>query len=243
MKIFPAIDIRGGRAVRLLQGDYDNMTVYAADPAAVARDFASRGARYLHVVDLDGAAEGRPVHLEAVAAICAVPGLFVELGGGIRDADAVARCLFLGVGRVILGSAALGDPDFLRAMLARYGSAIAVGVDARDGMVAIHGWKETTRRPALDFCRTLWEDGVETIIYTDISRDGMMRGVNLEVYRALRAHIKKEIVASGGVSTLADLAALRGLGVDAAIVGKALYEGAFDLTEAIAAAEQEAAPC
>lgn len=236
MKLFPAIDLIGGKAVRLYQGDYTKQQTFGDDPAAFARGFEKSGARYIHLVDLDGAKEGGPRNFETVKVILAQTGLFAELGGGIRDEETVERCFAAGIGRVILGTAALRDPAFTRAMVAKYGEAIAVGVDARDGKVAVEGWLQTSDVDSISFCREMRDIGVKHIIYTDISKDGAGEGTNLAAYDTLSAIDGLHITASGGVSTLEDIAALRGMGLYAAILGRALYTGALDLSQAIAAA-------
>ena len=185
MQIFPAIDLRGGQVVRLYQGDYDRETVYHSDPCAVAREFAAAGAKYLHVVDLDGARDGAPANFDAVAAIARQGGLYVEVGGGIRTEERIRQYLDLGVGRCILGTIAVRDFDFTARMARTYGDRIAVGVDARDGYVAVSGWKELSKERDVDFCRRLCAAGVGTVICTDISRDGAESGTNLALYREL----------------------------------------------------------
>jgi phosphoribosylformimino-5-aminoimidazole carboxamide ribotide isomerase len=228
MQIFPAIDLRHGQAVRLFQGDYDQMTVFSHSPADVAKSFADQGATNLHCVDLDGAKDGRPVNSEVIARLLQ-QGLYTQVGGGIRDHARVDYYLSLGVGRVILGTAALENFPFVEEMVKLYGERIAVGVDARDGMVATHGWLTTSDVPSFDFCRRLRDAGVKTVIYTDISRDGGMAGANLEVYRQLGELKGLDIVASGGVSFYSDVQALYDMGIYGAIVGKALYTGALEL--------------
>ena len=239
MHIFPAIDLRNRQVVRLTQGDYDKMEVYGSDPAAVARGFAAQGAEYLHVVDLDGAKDGALSNFEMVAEIIAATGMFVEIGGGIRDEARIRTYLEQGAGRVILGTAALRDFDFLKRMVDKYGAKIAVGVDAKDGFVATDGWLNVSAVRGVDFCRRLQQAGVAAVIYTDISRDGAMRGTNLEVYETLlREAPGLAVTASGGVSSLEDVRALAALGVDAAIVGKALYTGMLSLPDVLRAARQ-----
>lgn len=229
MQIFPAIDLRGGQVVRLYQGDYDQETVYAADPCAVARDFLAAGARYLHVVDLDGARDGTLANFETIAALVRQGGLYIEVGGGIRTEERIRRYLDLGVGRCILGTIAVKDFAFTERMAKKYGDRIAVGVDARDGFVAVSGWKELSAERGVDFCRRLHKTGVQTVIYTDISRDGAEQGTNLAVYRQLSQISGLDITASGGVSSLEELRELETIGVRAAILGKALYTGRLDL--------------
>lgn len=234
MELFPAIDLRNGQAVRLYQGDYNQTTVYSADPASVAEDFKAQGARNLHLVDLDGAKDGTLSNFDTISAILKTDGLFVEVGGGIRDEDRIRRYLDIGVGRVILGTAAVQQPEFLRSMIQKYGSQVVVGVDARDGRVATHGWLETTDMDSFAFCETLRDLGVSTVIYTDISRDGGLQGTNLEAYRRLSRISGLDIVASGGITDLTELTELDAMGIAGAILGKALYAGKLSLREAVA---------
>ena len=234
MQIFPAIDLRGGQVVRLYQGDYDRETVYAADPCAVARSFLAAGAKYLHVVDLDGARDGMLANFETIAAIVKQGGLYIEVGGGIRTEDRIRRYLDLGVGRCILGTIAVKDFDFTARMAQTYGDRIAVGVDARDGYVAVSGWKELSAERGVDFCRRLRDAGVKTVIYTDISRDGAEAGTNLDLYQQLAEIQGLDITASGGVSSIEELKELQRIGTRAAILGKALYTGRLDLKTVIA---------
>ena len=233
MQIFPAIDLRGGQVVRLYQGDYDRETVYAADPCAVARSFLAAGAKYLHVVDLDGARDGMLANFETIAAIVKQGGLYIEVGGGIRTEDRIRRYLDLGVGRCILGTIAVKDFAFTERMAEKYGDRIAVGVDARDGYVAVSGWKELSAEKGVDFCRRLRDAGVKTVIYTDISRDGAEAGTNLDLYRELAEIDGLDITASGGVSSIEELKELQRIGIKAAILGKALYTGRLDLKTVI----------
>ena len=237
MLIFPAIDLYDGKAVRLYKGDYNQMTVYNDDPLAVARDFKASGATHLHVVDLAGARDGGTPNLETVAALARESGLFTEVGGGIRSIEVVDRYLAAGVDRVILGTAAVKDPAFLKEALARYGEKIAVGVDIRDGLVAIKGWTEVSEWNAMDFCATMQELGVKTIICTDISKDGAMKGANHELYCTLSERFSLDIIASGGVSSLEDVKKLAEKGLYGAIVGKAYYTGAISLARAIEVAK------
>lgn len=229
MQIFPAIDLRGGQVVRLYQGDYDRETVYGRDPCAAARDFIAAGAEYLHVVDLDGARDGTAANFDSIAAIARQGGLYIEVGGGIRTEERIRQYLDLGVGRCILGTAAVKDFGFTVRMAQTYGEKIAVGVDARDGYVAVNGWRELSAERGVDFCRRLHDAGVRTVIYTDISRDGAEQGTNLALYRELSAIQGLNITASGGVSSLAELKELQAIGTRAAILGKALYTGRLDL--------------
>ena len=233
MLIFPAIDLYDGKAVRLYKGDYQNMTVYSDDPLSVARDFVSKGATCIHLVDLEGARDGTTPNLNIVRDIANKTPLFTEIGGGIRSMDTVRAYLEAGVDRVILGTAAVTDPDFLKEALAEYGERIAVGVDIKAGRVAIKGWLETAEDDALTFCQKMQSMGVKTIISTDISKDGAMMGANHELYRTLAERFDLQIVASGGVSSIEDVKKLRALELYGAIIGKAYYTGAIDLTQAI----------
>ena len=237
MQIFPAIDLRGGQVVRLYQGDYDRETVYGTDPCAYVRQFLEAGARCLHVVDLDGARDGTPVNFDSISAIAKLGGLYIEVGGGIRTEERIRQYLELGVNRCILGTAAVKDFAFTERMAQKYGDRIAVGVDARDGFVAVNGWKELSQERGVDFCRRLFDAGVQTVIYTDISRDGAEQGTNLEVYRELAEIRGLHITASGGISSLEELRELNRIGTSAAILGKALYTGRLDLRAVLKEAE------
>ena len=237
MLIFPAIDLYGGKAVRLYKGNYQNMTVYSDDPLSVARDFVAAGATCIHMVDLEGARDGTTPNLAIVRDIASKTPLFTEIGGGIRSMETVRAYLEAGVDRVILGTAAVTDPEFLRTALAEYGERIAVGVDIKDGKVAIKGWLETAEDDALTFCGKMQALGVRTIISTDISKDGAMMGANHELYRTLSERFDLQIVASGGVSSIEDVKRLRALDLYGAIIGKAYYTGAIDLKEAIEVAK------
>ena len=237
MKIYPAIDLFGGQAVRLYQGDYEQMTVYDPQPLNTVKKFEAAGASCLHLVDLEGARTGQTTNLPAIEEIASRTGLFIEVGGGIRTMDTVRRYLEAGASRVILGTAAATDPDFTAQAVARYGEKIAVGADLKDGKVAIKGWLETTGETGEAFLEKMQSLGVQTVICTDISRDGAMRGTNRALYRALTERFSMNIIASGGVSSLEDLAALKALGAAGAIIGKAYYTGAIDLARAIELAE------
>ena len=239
MNIFPAIDLYGGRAVRLYKGDFANLTVYSEHPEEVALDFAAQGARFLHLVDLEGARDGGTPNLETIRKIRAATDLFVEVGGGVRTMDVVRTYLDAGVDRVILGTAAVTDRAFLTEALKRYGDRIAVGVDLRDGRVAIRGWTEVSEHEAFAFCSDLQALGVSTLICTDISKDGAMQGTNHDLYRALSERLSLNIIASGGVSSLEDVKRLAALDLYGAIVGKAYYTGAIVLSEAIALAGEQ----
>ena len=232
MLILPAIDLYGGRAVRLLHGDYSKMTVYSDDPVAVARDFIAAGAEEIHVVDLEGARDGTTPNLPVVRAIASL-GVRVEIGGGIRTPEVARTYLDAGVARIILGTAAVTDEGFLRAALREFGEAVAVGVDIRAGKVAIRGWTEVSELDAMDFCTHLDALGVRTLISTDITKDGAMQGANHALYRTLASRLSMNIIASGGVSALEDIRSLRELSIYGAIVGRAYYTGAIELNTAI----------
>lgn len=237
MNIFPAIDLYEGCAVRLLQGDYQKMTVYSNDPLTIAQDFVQKGASFVHLVDLEGARDGTTPNLPIVRKIASATPLFTEIGGGIRRMETVETYLEAGVDRVILGTAAVTDPAFLSEALRQYGEKIAVGVDIKDGRVAIRGWTQTADLTFHDFCRQMESCGVKTLICTDISRDGAMKGTNRALYRELSEKYRMHIVASGGVSTMEDVRALAALSLYGAIIGKAYYTGAIDLQKAIEVAK------
>ena len=237
MIIYPAIDLYGGKAVRLFKGDYNQMTVYNDDPLAVARDFVTCGATRIHLVDLEGARDGNTPNLDVVCRIKKETGLFCEVGGGIRSMEIVDRYMDAGIDRVILGTAAVTDPTFLQAAVARYGEKIAVGVDIKDGQVAIKGWTETADKDAFAFCGQLESLGVKTVICTDISRDGAMQGTNHGLYETLSAQFSLDIIASGGVSSMDDIQRLAAQKIHGAIVGKAYYSGSLDLKQAIEVAK------
>ena len=237
MLIFPAIDLYAGEAVRLFKGDYAQKTVYSTDPVQVAQDFRTAGAGQIHLVDLEGARSGTTANLELIVKIKASTGLFCEVGGGIRDMDTIGKYVDAGIDRVILGTAAVTEPGFAAQAVAKYGEKIAVGIDLKDGMVAIRGWTEKSRWNAMDFCGEMERIGVKTMICTDISRDGAMQGTNRELYRQLSRRFYMDIIASGGVSSLEDIRALRRMELYGAIIGKAYYTGAIRLPEAIEAAK------
>jgi len=237
MLIFPAIDLVQGKAVRLYKGDYAQMTVYSEDPPALAREFYNAGATCLHLVDLEGAKTGETPNLDTIRAIRKAAPLFIEVGGGVRSMAVVESYLDAGIDRVILGTAAVTDPAFLREAVEHCGEKIAVGVDIKDGRVAIRGWLEKSERDAFDFCREMQEAGVKTLICTDISKDGAMQGTNRALYGELSKALTLQITASGGVSTIEDVKALRALKLYGAIIGKAYYTGAIDLREALEAAK------
>jgi len=237
MKIFPAIDLFGGKAVRLLRGRYEDMTVYSDDPPQIGRDFAAAGAEYIHIVDLEGAKDGTTPNFGTVCGIKEASGCFCEIGGGIRNMETVRRYLKAGIDRVILGTAAVTDRAFLEEAVAAWGDRVAVGVDLKEGFVAIRGWTEQTRLTAAEFCGQMQALGVRTIIVTDISKDGTMEGTNHSLYEELSAGFGMELIASGGVSTIEDVKRLAARGLAGAIIGKAYYTGAIDLREAIEVAK------
>ena len=234
MIIYPAIDLFDKKAVRLYKGDYNEMTVYSDDPVSVAKAFEEKGAKFIHLVDLEGAKNGTTPNLSVVQNIVANTNLFAEIGGGIRSMAVIDTYLSAGVSRVILGTAAVKDEAFLREAVAKYGAAIAVGVDIRDGYVAIHGWTENSSLYYTDFMQKLIEIGVKTVIVTDISRDGAMKGTNRSLYAELSEKFPTiDVIASGGVSSLSDVQALSNMQLYGAIIGKAYYTGAIDLAQAI----------
>ena len=233
MKILPAIDLFEGKVVRLARGDYSQMTVYSDDPLSVASAFSAAGAVALHIVDLEGARDGRPANSEAVHSIASVPGLEIQVGGGIRSSEIIEEYLNAGIRRVILGTAAVSSPGFLREMVLAFGDAIAVSADIRDDRVAIKGWTELSAEDIFSFCRTIEDIGVRTLICTDISKDGLLGGTNIDLYRTLRNELSIRLIASGGITSLNEIKTLAALGIDGAILGKALYTGNIDLEEAI----------
>ena len=237
MILFPAIDLFEGKAVRLYKGDYAQMTVYSDHPEEIAKDFAACGATHVHLVDLEGARSGETPNLETVLKIRESTGLFCEIGGGIRSMEIAERYLDAGLDRVILGTAAVEDRRFLENAVEKHGEKIAVGVDVRDGFVAVKGWTENSALHFMDFCREMETLGVKTLICTDISRDGAMRGTNREMYRQLSESLGLQITASGGVSTLEDVESLRKMNLYGAIIGKAYYTGDIDLKKAIETAK------
>ncbi len=237
MNIFPAIDLVNGCAVRLYKGDYNQMTVYSEHPEEIAVDFENCGARFLHLVDLEGAKDGTTPNIETVRKIRNACNLFIEIGGGIRNMETVEAYFDAGVDRVILGTAAVKDEAFLEDAVEKFGDKIAVGVDIKDGFVAIKGWTEKSEFDGLEFCKKMQNIGVKTIICTDISKDGAMKGTNRELYKELSEKLSIDIMASGGVSTLDDVRALAGMNLYGAIIGKAYYTGAIDLREALEVAE------
>ncbi|MBE6625501.1 MAG: 1-(5-phosphoribosyl)-5-[(5-phosphoribosylamino)methylideneamino]imidazole-4-carboxamide isomerase [Ruminococcaceae bacterium] len=237
MNIFPAIDLYAKKAVRLFKGDYNEMTVYSENPIEIARDFEAKGARFIHMVDLEGAKDGTTPNLEIVAQVASQTGLFVEIGGGIRSLETLEKYFECGVDRAILGTSAVNDEEFLVKAVEKYGDKIAVGADVKDGYIAIKGWLEKSSLTLSEFFEKMQKIGVKTIICTDISKDGAMRGTNLEMYRELSQKYSLDIVASGGVSTINDVIELRKMNLYGAIIGKAYYTGAIDLKEAIEVAK------
>ncbi len=236
MQIWPAIDLRGGKCVRLRQGDYARETVFGDDPAAMAQRFVEQGAEYLHLVDLDGAKTGRPENLVAVRAILAAVNIPCELGGGVRDEETIATLLDAGLSRVVIGTRALREPDWFRAMSRKYPQQLAIGIDARNGRVATDGWLETSATLAVDLARQFEGEPIAALIYTDIATDGMLAGPNVGAMREMREAVTLPVIASGGVTTGEDVASLAAAGVAGCIVGRALYEGTLTLADALQAA-------
>ena len=237
MILFPAIDIVGGKAVRLFKGDYDQMTVYSDRPAEIALDFKACGATHIHIVDLEGARDGGTPNLDTVLDIKKQSGLFCEIGGGIRSMEVVDRYLNAGIDRVILGTAAINDEAFLKKAVEKYGARIAVGADIKDGYIAVKGWLERSSVTADEFFENMQNLGVQTIICTDISKDGAMQGTNLSLYRTMSRRYRVDITASGGVSSMDDVIALKDMDLYGAIIGKAYYTGAIDLRKAVQAVQ------
>ena len=233
MILFPAIDILSRKAVRLYKGDYNKVTVYSDRPWEFAEDFVKKGCTAIHIVDLDGARTVETINIHIVKRISEVKGLYSEIGGGIRNMETVEKYLDAGVSRVILGTAALQNPVFLKEAVNKYGSKIAVGVDLKDGKVAVKGWLETSEKDGIEFLKDLEEIGVESVIVTDISRDGAMKGTNVELYERIKNEVSLKVTASGGVSSMGDIKALKALDIYGAIIGKAYYTGAIKLEEAL----------
>lgn len=233
MILFPAIDLYEGKAVRLYKGDYEKMTVYSDDPIKTALSFKEKGASHIHIVDLQGARDGLTPNFDLIVSIKKETGLFLEVGGGIRTMAQADACLSAGIDRLILGSAAVEDPAFLKEMIKKYKEKIAVGVDLKNGKIAIHGWKDTDEKDCDVFLKQLEEDGVQTIIVTDIDKDGAMNGMSHELYSRLQKDYHFDLIASGGVSSLEDIRRLKDMNVCGAIIGKALYNKAIDLEDAI----------
>ncbi|AET66427.1 phosphoribosylformimino-5-aminoimidazole carboxamide ribotide isomerase [Desulfosporosinus orientis DSM 765] len=241
MKLFPAIDLKEGKAVRLIQGRMEESTIYGDNPADIARDFEQQGAEYLHIVDLNGAFSGKPVNDETIRQIVKGVSLKIQVGGGIRTMDRISELLELGVDRVILGTVAVKNPELVAEAARRYGRQVMVGIDAKDGLVAVQGWAERTEMRAVDLGKAMKAVGIQSVVFTDIARDGMLQGPNIESTVQMAAETGLSVIASGGISTLADLRdvqaeVLKGAAIEGAITGKALYSGAFTLQEALEAA-------
>ena len=240
MQIWPAIDLRGGKCVRLRQGDYAQETVFNDDPVSVAKEFAAAGAKHLHIVDLDGAREGLPVNLPSVQDIVNAVDMECELGGGVRDEQAIIELLGFGIDRLVVGTSAIKQPDWFRDTCRKFPNKLVLGIDARDGMVATDGWLETSSVSALELARQFEGEPIAALVYTDIATDGMMAGPNVRAMRDMQASLDLPVVASGGVTTLDDVRDLAQAGLSGAIVGRALYEGAFQLSDAIQIAQEAA---
>lgn len=233
MIIYPAIDVKDGRCVRLVQGKFSDVTVYSDNPVEMALKWESEGARYLHIIDLDGARMGKPQNFRIISDIAARLGIPVQVGGGIRSIDTIELMISRGVERVILGTSAVNDPELVKSALRTFDKNIVIGIDARDGMVAVEGWEKTSNFTAVDFAKKMEDTGAKTIIYTDISRDGMLTGPNLKAMEEMARSVGIEVIASGGVGKLVDIVNLKDTGVAGVVVGKALYTGDVDLAEAI----------
>ena len=238
MRIWPAIDLRGGKCVRLRQGDYQRETVYGDDPAAMARQWVGQGAQCLHLVDLDGARDGGTTNFQAVQQIVTAVDVPCELGGGIRDEQTIARYLGLGLARLVVGTRALKDPDWFRQMCQRFPGQLALGIDAKEGLVATDGWLHTSTTSAIELARQFAAEPLAAIIYTDIARDGMLQGPNLAAMAEMNSSARLPVIASGGVTTADDVRALVRIGLDGCIIGRALYDGTITLADALSAAEE-----
>ncbi len=243
MEIWPAIDLRGGKCVRLLQGDFAQETVFDDDPAAVARGFQQQGARCLHLVDLDGAREGLTVNLPAIQEILGSVDMRVELGGGVREEQSIEELLGFGVSRLVVGTSALKQPDWFRAMARRFPGQLVLGIDAREGMVATDGWMETSSTPAIDFALGFEDEPLAAIVYTDIATDGMMSGPNVAAMAEMQRAVRVPVIASGGVTTSEDVRKLSSVGLSGAIIGRALYEGTITIPDALMAAQGDGGDC
>ena len=237
MNIFPAIDLFDGKAVRLLKGDYQKMTVYSENPLEIAKDFENSGAEFLHIVDLEGAKTGETPNINTIERIVKNTSLFTEVGGGIRRLETVKKYADIGVKRVILGTAAVNDEEFLLSAVKKYGEKIAVGIDIKDGFVAIKGWTDLSKYTPFEFCEKMQNIGVKNVICTDVSKDGAMQGTNLDLYKEMSERFDLNITASGGVSGIDDIKRLKGLGIYGAIIGKAYYTKAISLARAIEVAK------
>lgn len=233
MRIYPAIDIKDGNCVRLLQGKFSDLTVYGDNPAEMAKKWESLGGEYIHVVDLDGALKGHGVNAEIIRQICESVSVPVQTGGGIRTMEDIEAKLSCGISRVIIGTKAVSNPDFVRESVKKYGDKIVIGIDAKDGMVAVEGWEKTSDFTALEFAKKMVDLGVKTIVYTDIATDGTLAGPNVEAMREMAATVNADIIASGGIGNIEHIKALKDTGVEGVIVGKALYTDNVDLSEAI----------
>lgn len=233
MEILPAIDLKNGEVVRLVEGDYNNKTTYFTDPLEILDFFIESGSKYLHVVDLDGASDGETVNFKTIEKIIKKCDLFVEVGGGIRNENTIRKYLDIGVKRTILGTIAVENTKFLEDMINKYQNHIAVSIDSRDRMIAIKGWKEIKKEDSVEFCKQIDDMGIDTIIYTDISKDGKLSGTNLDIYKELREKISCNIIASGGVTYKDEIKKLKDMGINGAIVGKAIYEKKIDLKHII----------
>lgn len=236
MQILPAIDLRGGKCVRLRQGDYKQETVFGDDPAAMARHWVELGGTFLHLVDLDGAKDGVPTNLEAIRSIVTTAGVPCELGGGIRNEETIRSLLNLGLNRLVIGTLALRNPDWFKEMCTKFPNRLVLGIDARNGFVATDGWLETSQTKAIALAEQFHDFPMAAIVYTDIATDGMMKGANVPAMREMKDAVRVPVVASGGVTTLEDVKQLKAAGLDAAIIGRALYEGTIDLPAALDAA-------
>jgi phosphoribosylformimino-5-aminoimidazole carboxamide ribotide isomerase len=240
MQIWPAIDLRGGNCVRLMQGDYERETVFGEDPAAMARHWVSQGADRLHLVDLDGARDGKPSNLDSIRAILAAVDVPCQLGGGIRDTETIAQLIELGLSRLVIGTAALKQPDWFRDQARKYPGQLVLGIDARDGFVATDGWLETSTTPAVELAKQFEGEPLAAIVYTDIAKDGMLAGPNADEMRRMQQEVDLPVVASGGVSKVVDVAVLAAIPMDGCIIGRSLYEGSLTLEAALVAARQPA---
>lgn len=236
MRIYPAIDIKDGKCVRLLRGSFDDVTVYGDDPAEMAKKWEAQGGEYIHVVDLDGAVKGHGVNAEAIRRICESVSVPVQTGGGIRTMEDIEAKLSCGISRVIIGTKAVSDPEFIKNAVEKYGSKIAIGIDAKDGKVAIEGWEKTTEYGAVEFAEKMTALGVKTIIYTDIATDGTLAGPNVEAMKEMASSVNADVIASGGIGNIEHIKSLSETGVEGVIVGRALYTGGVDLAAAVEAA-------
>lgn len=236
MRIYPAIDIKDGKCVRLLRGSFDDVTVYGDDPAEMAKKWEAQGGEYIHVVDLDGAVKGHGVNAEAIRRICESVSVPVQTGGGIRTMEDIEAKLSCGISRVIIGTKAVSDPEFIKNAVEKYGSKIAIGIDAKDGKVAIEGWEKTTEYDAVEFAEKMTALGVKTIIYTDIATDGTLAGPNVEAMKEMASSVNADVIASGGIGNIEHIKSLSETGVEGVIVGRALYTGGVDLAAAVEAA-------